>query len=519
MEPIIKTRFPISKKATKEQVLEIAGNWLQKNRNFRNSFPNQSTLDNLMQEPNFKEKGDQNTRLQKISVDDQGVAYTTLSFEHQGVDLNEFWRTRFSLKQDPENEESEVAIVLEHGSPSSFQKQIRPRKPILIDLLIDGLPSTRDGWIPLLTVPHELVDGDQMPVADFINGIHTQNFLPILYVSRCNSTENPCVDPTILAKKIAGLAHVVIEPNSNFSREIKEMLNSKEMACYDGGVRLYWPRITDPRANKLWTKGFFELDEKMLRGEKDHISVIINHIGARTRGLTPNECSYDFILNLSRRIAINEKLRKIQKEHQTKEQEHETKEQGYEEMTKLYEDSIRDLEGEKTHLESQVERLTHETATLGDDLEIAQMNLQSVERHRQESRQELTDCGANKGEALLALRTYMQTQPQSMSTYHTEKIAQLLKEEKECIAKTEKRIQRAISEIANAFSTYSRMSPAQTSILKKHGFTHRDDGEHYKIVKKGPNENLSVVLAKTPSDTQRSGKNFIRDMKKTFFSI
>lgn len=77
---------------------------------------------------------------------------------------------------------------------------------------------------------------------------------PIVVVSRTLDTNRPMVDSQQLAERFAGVAKVVELEDRWAGFALTEAL-SKELSCYAGAVRIYWPRFhidADPRRHQNW---------------------------------------------------------------------------------------------------------------------------------------------------------------------------------------------------------------------------------------------------------------------------
>src|SRR5690606_26011686 len=62
--------------------------------------------------------------------------------------------------------------------------------------------------------------------------------LPLVYVSVRRSRQ-PFVDVDDLARRLAGMAHVIVEPSRQFSFALAR--NTRHTNAYDGAVGIYWP--------------------------------------------------------------------------------------------------------------------------------------------------------------------------------------------------------------------------------------------------------------------------------------
>lgn len=496
MEPIVKTRFPVSHLVRDEQVFPIVATWISGNRHFLRSFNSTQVLDEIVKNPSFSLVGSSGSSIQKETLQDGDLRYSIFSFKHQGSEPSEVLETKLAFRNDSVNRDSAVSVVLEYGCPSCFHKSIEPRKPVLVNMLIDGLPRHFDSWIPIKTEVHLLQEGDEFFLADLLSGNNSGNFLPVIYVSRDNHTDETLVDSNLLAKRVAGFAHVVAEPNHSFSNGVKRNLKSEDMACYNGAVRIYWPRVNDPRLNILWTN-------ETLRRVKDPVLAISSYLATKTRALTLDDCSYDNVVTIARKKLINNILGEKQQEAEANKQ-----------LIGLYDQEIATLEGDRTNLRTQVSRLTDELTTLREDYTVAQMNLRDAQAFK---KPEVAHPAADNGEVLLVLDALVKKQGNNLSPYVSGRIKGLLELRKEELEQVRQEREEAVTELSHAFNDYRRLTAPQITVLRKHGFDYTEEGKHYKIIRKGFNPDIFVTCSKTPSDIH-AGKNFVKDLVKVFYS-
>ena len=529
MEPLIKAKFPVSYEVDEKQFLGIVKTWLEGNRTFARIFTSpKEVLESIVNQSSFIWNGLSGEVIQKESVEDENVNYAGVSFKHQGQDPNEFFETKLAFKKDNDTKNSAVSVVLDYCTSSCFHRVMDGRKPMLVNMLIEGLPNFHDGWMPIKTEPHILQSGDEFAVADVVNGIDAKNSLPIIYVSRENKNNSTTIDPNKLAKKVAGLAHVVVEPDHAFSGEVKKLLKLKEMACYDGAVRVYWPQSNNPRWNKLWIRDFLQGEAFKTTG-RDSIIEIANYIASRDRALALGDCSFDQIMSISRKKNINKinrALMKMREESAIKDKDYRQVTEHYEKTVKehaeiiaLYEQDVNSLKSAKGYLEQQVRKLDDELTTTKDDLEVARNNLQDFQRFNKPQKD--TNAIASHEEVILVLNDYLARKEQqggSGQSYIEQRVTALLADRGDEVSQILEQQEKAIDEISTCFTGYDHMGSHHQKTLRKHGFGYSEDGKHYKVFKIGFNPDICVTLSKTPSDT-RAGKHFAADMRRTFFTV
>lgn len=110
------------------------------------------------------------------------------------------------------------------------------KKPLLVKQLLDRLGGGDDNGL-VLGRPISLNNADIALAVDLIAG-KAGNRLPVVYVSAPSSNKH-FVRIGGLNHKLAGMAHLVIEPSRFFSWRLRDHVNSENV--YGGSVGIYWP--------------------------------------------------------------------------------------------------------------------------------------------------------------------------------------------------------------------------------------------------------------------------------------
>lgn len=112
------------------------------------------------------------------------------------------------------------------------------KKPVLLRILLEELGYGVDGEFKISDKPTVFSTSEIDLAAKCIRG-ETPTYMPVIYVSA--PFNGPyIVDPNILAASLVGIAHVVVEPNRDFSRELMALTHRKN--AYGGTIALYWPQ-------------------------------------------------------------------------------------------------------------------------------------------------------------------------------------------------------------------------------------------------------------------------------------
>ncbi|MCC7600992.1 hypothetical protein IGS61_26130 [Janthinobacterium sp. FW305-129] len=111
------------------------------------------------------------------------------------------------------------------------------KKPVLLRVLLEELGCGVDGEFKVADTPVVFTSSEIDLAASCVRG-ETYSYMPIIYVSA--PFHGPyLVDPNALAALLTGMAHVVVEPNRDFSLGLMALTQRKNV--YGGTIALYWP--------------------------------------------------------------------------------------------------------------------------------------------------------------------------------------------------------------------------------------------------------------------------------------
>lgn len=134
-----------------------------------------------------------------------------------------------------------------------------PAAPGLVRGVLDTLAVVGDGQ--RLGHPRLLGAADVPDLVSLLTDERRRR--PVLVLTSAPATGAPQIDPTRTARRLAGLAHVVVLADRAATAALVGMLGSAELSVFGGAARLYWPglKTTDHRsAHPLW------LPERLTRG-------------------------------------------------------------------------------------------------------------------------------------------------------------------------------------------------------------------------------------------------------------
>jgi hypothetical protein len=362
-------------------------------------------------------------------------------------------------------------------SCDAFNTAIRlpaPRKPYFIREVIAKLGGGMDGSVPVTDQAFRLTNEEVKVAADLILGLG-ENRLPIVYVSA--TTEGFYIaDPARLAKMLAGMAHVVVEPNRVFSTKLKPLVDGRNV--YGGTVAVYWPE-SNARKSYYITEELGDAEAVQLEISKD-IRVALSH----RRQMT--ECSW---MHLKETISRG-RHEKLKADGSTELNEFI---EAFDSDLKAKENRIAEAEGEIARLNAEVKKYAsaHQSATYGilkpgQERDFYEGEIQDIVVDAIEGTLRSVSEESRRAHVLNDLLTVNNRVGNGVA----------MKEEVKAILKT-------------------GMDSKSKGLLGKIGFDISEDGKHYKAVFHGDGR-YTFAIAKTGSD-HRGGKNMASDINKKLF--
>lgn len=134
--------------------------------------------------------------------------------------------------------EMKMAVRLERSylENSSIENQTFSA-PVFIQLLIDRGYLQKDIDIEIGRTPIMISEDNSEIVSKVINGEISYK-LPVVYVSR-RFDNNICVDVNEVAKRLKGVAHVLVQDNLSTNNRIREKTGERNE--YNGAIGIYYP--------------------------------------------------------------------------------------------------------------------------------------------------------------------------------------------------------------------------------------------------------------------------------------
>lgn len=401
-------------------------------------------------------------------------------FRYSKIDGPHKWVTDISA--NAYDKEGSVWVQVESNvyAQQAAYKTPETKRPLIVMKLLDKFSGGKDDDFTIGLEPVYLKDNDDClyNVASFINA-KTKNRLPVVYVSAKYFYKEHAhiIIPSRLARKLAGMAHVVIEPESTtFSHKLKHLAASKN--SYGGALGIYWP---DGQGINIYKRGVMSALELE--------NLISEEIIKAITSLTPmRRCGWVEINSAKTRKAIQA-----------------IKDEGKNsvELVSLYEDEntslrdeVKELAAKIQHLESRIRSLTEKVSVQGD----IKINV-GVEDDLFHN--EIIEI------ILTALKRSLSTMHEK-SRFHDVITSVINANESYGLIESHDR------ELKQAMVGYRSMTPKLQGTLEEIGFSINDDGKHLKLTYRD-DPRYTYILPKTGSD-RRGSLNAYSDIANIAFN-
>ena len=221
---IFSTRLPVKDTLTKEKFFELVIRWNQDSPHHR--------IDGIEWDGGYRHRwGDMKNMLEITEYNDVAAAHFVQS-EH-GV----HWTTEFILH----TERREIGIYLSREATENtvyFHKEFKP--PYFLKLLMRENVLGSDGGLTISEYPYSFgANADERQVLMQLCLEDDGAFrLPVVYLTRDWFTEHCVVDEGDLARRLCGVAHVLVESDKDVSRTLKDLCHGQNV--YNGGMAIYF---------------------------------------------------------------------------------------------------------------------------------------------------------------------------------------------------------------------------------------------------------------------------------------
>ena len=223
------TEFPITSTCRTESFIEAVRFWLLHSPH--TNFVAEDLQNVPSSGPWSKEK--RNERFDALLFTDADEEAAAI--KHSKIDGEINWETTAVFSTNSKNAWVSVRTSRESNHPAT---RLPPaKKPRLIRTLLDRLGGASDGQLTVAGQAYLLTNNEIGLAANLIIG-EAGCHLPVVYIS-CGFNGKHIIDVNSIAHDLAGMAHVVSEPNRPFSQRLQIEVNSENV--YGGAIGIYWP--------------------------------------------------------------------------------------------------------------------------------------------------------------------------------------------------------------------------------------------------------------------------------------
>ncbi|MBB3639265.1 hypothetical protein [Variovorax atrisoli] len=462
------TEFPLDPKNTTADVLHLACEWLAGSPH--SSLPDEDLESLPVDDVREVRVGHETAVLGSVSADGQEIA--GLQYRRMEGELE--WVTSIVARKDAT--ETLFSLQVSCEALGTAVRLPVPKKPYFIKQALSALGGGSDGEIPVGDKPLFLSDGDMHIAAALIKG-EAKNRLPIVYLS-VDFRGQVAVDPAVLAKFIAGLAHVVVEPSRAFSAALRQLVDGRNV--YGGALGVYWPYSS---ARKSYYLDRFSQDARaMQRAISDDLRVALAN-----RRLSSG-CTWS---HLQEQIS----RRRIDRLRSTGSASVDDYITAFDAEIKAKDQRLGDADAEIRRLNADLRRMSASAGSSSAGL------LKLGTEH---------DLWPNEVRDLVVAVLHDAVRNLKDGSRRQHVVQDLLEANPEGTEAAS-----MAADVKAALRTYRSMDAKVRGALASLGFTIAEDGKHYKAIFRGDSRYM-FTLPKTSSD-HRAGKNVVSDITSTLF--
>ena len=360
--------------------------------------------------------------------------------------------------------------------------------PLFISFLIDHDYLQEDGELKVGKRPIEIT-GDNLDLfAAAISG-RTHSQLPIVFVSKTATNKEP-VDVSLLASKLKGAAHVMVQENRETNKDIRIICNEEN--DYNGAIGIYYP-------NK--TLGHRRCKYREVPGiEKNLLDRVVSYVFQygnlqKINTLYTWQGVNNAILNarLSRQMEERQKAEKAMAEAQN-------------EVSDVY----AELDEELQDLQKKVKDLTKINEALMSENQGLMAKLSKNEKTPVLYMGEEEDLYHGEIKDFILSSLSEVSSKSGKATRKKDVLDDIVASNNyQHLAENKKQ------QLKQTLKGYKSLNSAIKQELIDLGFEFMDDKNHYKLIYNGDTR-YQIILAKTPSDN-RTGDNTIGTISKKVF--
>ncbi|MFR6037215.1 coiled-coil domain-containing protein [Desulfovibrio piger] len=457
---VFRTISPLAPSATLQQLIDISIEWIDKSPEYH--LRGSLAAYYGQEEFSVEKEGEQFRSFRHTKEDSE---FACICFQKTKGD--EKWRTECVYKKTAEEVIASFSVYCE---TASFQNKLNNvKKPYIFKLIGQRIGFGHDIEFETRSTPHPLTADDLDIAASIIKGEFVAH-LPCVYVSKGRDGNYP-VDITKLCHVLSGMAHVFIEPNIYFMRDLR--IRTEGLNPYYGAVGIYFP---GSRNKKLLLPQWEDGNPLKIRNIFDAVKNGLN------LGYIPGDLSYVDI----RTDALRKKVVEAQEQNDLQ-----SLIDSVDKENKSLNENLERKEGEIYALKEYIASLE---SRLNDNRERVLLRGDSVDSYRNQTYETLLDI-------LEDARRSAEDGTRRKNIINELLEANPRTDNKENLARELKRI----------FSGYTSMNNSIKSSLRRLGFQ-VDDSKHHKIFFTNYPE-LASTLPTSGSD-YRGWQNDLSDLKK-----
>lgn len=396
--------------------------------------------------------------LKEPGKDRAGIRYTRTEGSLQWITTAVFSR---------ENCKSWVGIRVACESSHAETCLPQAKKPVLVKTLLQELGGAKDGCLSISDRCVRLTNTDIELAARLIRG-EAGCRLPIIYVS-VEFGGAYIVDPNRLARELAGMAHVVVEPNRPFSHRLKIDVGAENV--YGGTVGMYLPEGGGRRSYFLG---------RDLRSADDVAKAVTRDVWtalANRRGM--DSCSWASLQEAVSRQRIEELRKSGSRELQDYISTFDQESAAKDERLADADQEIRRLQAECRNYESRLAASSGALLKTGTEEDFYPSEIFGIVRDAIQEASRRVQDGSRRQHVLMDILVANPTQGDAADSMR-EELRSLLRDSR-------------------------RMDTKLRRALEKMGFAVSEEGKHCKLVFRG-DDRYTFILPKSGSD-HRGGLN------------
>lgn len=221
---VFTTTFPVSENLTIEKFVNIAIEWVS-NPHSRYSFNNPSWDKSAV----FSQKD--TTGLVELSINTM-FENNSVAIRLRNVEDTIEWVSDFVLA------DNFLSVQLQRNSTDNANFIPNFHIPYILKMLIRNNYGGADNGLPINTSPLFISEKNIEIISDIIINGNSYN-LPVVYVS-LGIFNDYAIEFNLLAKKLMGIAHVLVEKDLSTSRSLQKI--TEDDNPYNGAIQVYFPK-------------------------------------------------------------------------------------------------------------------------------------------------------------------------------------------------------------------------------------------------------------------------------------